>query len=328
MKYRDFGRTGIKVSELVFGGGIVGGLLINQDDETKKKAVQRAMEAGINWIDTAPAYGQGRSEEALGWLLKEVNADLFVSTKFVIDTRKLDDIPGQIETSLEASLRRLKRDSVTLFQMHNWIGEETRGRIISSTELLKKDGVFDTLQRMKEQGAILHSGITALGETYSIIEVIESGRIESAQVYYNLLNPSAGINIPKAWEVYDFSGILDACEKHGVAAMDIRVFSAGVIATDTRTGLEGPLTAGDTVESEEIKAKAVFNEMEADYGTRAQTAIRFALAQKKLACIIFGLAEIDHLEEAIAAQDMGPLPGEGLERLKEVYEKGASGFEK
>jgi aryl-alcohol dehydrogenase-like predicted oxidoreductase len=106
--------------------------------------------------------------------------------------------------------------------------------------------------------------------------------------------------------------------------MDIRVFSAGVIATDTRTGRERPLTAGDTVESEETKARAVFAEMGTDYGTRAQTAIRFALAQKKLACIIFGLAEIDHLEEAIAAQEMGPLPDEGLERLKNVYEKGDS----
>jgi L-galactose dehydrogenase/L-glyceraldehyde 3-phosphate reductase len=324
MKYRDFGRTGIKVSELVFGGGAVGGLLINQDDETKQEAIQRAMEAGINWIDTAPSYGQGRSEESLGWLLKQVDADPYVSTKFVIDTRDLNDIPGQIESSLEASLKRLKRDSVTLLQMHNWIGQETKGRIIAVAELLKKGGVFDTLQRMKEQGPILHFGITALGETPSIIKVIESGRIESAQVYYNLLNPSAGMNIPQAWEVYSFSGILDACEKHGVAAMDIRVFSAGVIATDSRTGRERPLTPGDTVESEEIKAKAVFDEMGTDHGTRAQTAIRFALAQQKLACVIFGLAEIDHLEEAIAAQDMGSLPKEGLKRLNEVYEKGAS----
>jgi aryl-alcohol dehydrogenase-like predicted oxidoreductase len=136
------------------------------------------------------------------------------------------------------------------------------------------------------------------------------------------------MNIPQVWEVYDFSGILDACDKFGVAAMGIRVFSAGVIATDARTGRERPLTAGDTVESEEIKAKAVFDEVGTDYGTRAQTAIRFALAQKKLACIIFGLAEIDHLEEAIAAQDMGPLPEAGLKHLKQIYQKGASRFEK
>ena len=77
MKYRDFGTTGLKVSELVFGAGAVGGLLINQDDDTRRRAVRSALDAGINWFDTAPSYGQGRSEEALGWLLQEVEESPF-----------------------------------------------------------------------------------------------------------------------------------------------------------------------------------------------------------------------------------------------------------
>ncbi len=93
MDYRDFGTTGIKVSRLVFGGGAVGGLLINQDDETKLKAIRRAMEAGINWIDTAPLYGNGKSEEALGWLLKEIDDKPHVSTKFAVDTRLFGQQP-------------------------------------------------------------------------------------------------------------------------------------------------------------------------------------------------------------------------------------------
>ena len=72
MRYRPFGRTGLEVSELVFGGGWVGGILIHQDDATRRTAIRRALEAGINWIDTAPSYGAGQSEEALGWLLQEV----------------------------------------------------------------------------------------------------------------------------------------------------------------------------------------------------------------------------------------------------------------
>jgi L-galactose dehydrogenase/L-glyceraldehyde 3-phosphate reductase len=323
MNYRQFGKTVIEVSELVFGGGAVGGLLINQDDATKLKALQRAMDAGINWIDTAPSYGQGRSETALGWLLKEIDGDPFISTKVAIDTRNLNDISGQISRSIEESLNRLQRDAVTLLQLHNQIGFETRGRMIAVSEVLRKDGVLDHLQRIKEQGLTDHIGITALGETPGIIKVIESGGIESAQVYYNLLNPSAGMRVPPAWELFDFKGILDACEKNNVAAMCIRVFSAGVIATDERTGRERPLTLGDTVDSEAAKAKAVFDTIGAEYGTRSQTAIRFALAQQKLSCVIFGLAELDHLESAIEAQKMGPLPEEGLNRLKQVYEKGA-----
>jgi D-threo-aldose 1-dehydrogenase len=324
MNYKAFGKTGLQVSELVFGGGAVGGLLINHDDDTKRKAVCRAMDAGINWIDTAPSYGQGKSEEALGWLLKEIDDDPFISTKVVIDTRKLTDISGQIEKSIEESLARLQRDSVALLQLHNQIGAETRGRMIAASEVLRKDGVLDHLLRIQEQGLTKHIGITALGEYPSIIEVIESGRIASAQVYYNLLNPSAGMKLPSAWKVYDFSGLLDACENNGVAAMCIRVFSAGVIATDERTGRERPLTPGDTVESETAKAAAVFNEIGSDYGTRAQTAIRFALSQKKFSCVIFGLAELYHLDSAIDAQNMGPLPSEGFERLIKVYEKGIS----
>ena len=319
MKYRDFGTTGLKVSRLVFGGGAVGGLLINQDDETKLAAVRRAVAAGINWIDTAPSYGQGRSEQALGWILKEIENKPYISTKFGIDTNDLSDIPGQIERSLEASLKRLQSESVPLYQLHNKIGEKIGEGMLPVSYILGSGGVLDILGRLKEQGLFDHIGITALGETSSILKVIESGRIDSAQVYYNLLNPSAGLRLPPSWPVYDFSGILEACQEHGVATMDIRVFSAGVIATDERTGREAPLTPGDTVASEARKAKAIFGKIRLDYGSRAQTAIRFALAEPRLSCVIFGLAELEHLEQAIAAEAMGPLPAEGLEKIKSVY---------
>lgn len=319
MRYRDFGNTGLKVSELVFGGGAVGGLLINQTDAVKRQAVKRAMDAGINWIDTAPSYGQGRSEQALGWLLSELDEQPCISTKFTIDTRNLNDIEGQINRSLEASLGRLKLDSVTLLQLHNQIGAESKGRKIAATEILKPGGVIDSLEKLRQQGLISHFGITALGETPAILSVIESGRIESAQVYYNLLNPSAGIRLPDTWPVYDFCSILAACEANGVAAMNIRVFSAGVIATEQRTGREMPLTPGDSVDSETEKAVRLFAELGDDYGSRAQTAIRFALSENRLACLVFGLAELDHLEEAISAQAMGPLPEDALQKINQIY---------
>ena len=200
MKYRKFGKTGIDVSELVFGGGAVGGLLINQDDETKLSAIKRAMEAGINWIDTAPSYGMGKSETALGWVLKEIDANPYISTKVMIDTRNLEDISGQIEKSISESLDRLKKESVTVLQLHNPIGAETKGRMIGSDDVLRKGGVLEHLQRMKDQGLTAHVGITALGEPAGILPVIESGRIASGQVYYNLLNPSAGMNVPPPME--------------------------------------------------------------------------------------------------------------------------------
>ena len=90
MRYRPFGRTGLQVSELVFGGGWVGGILIHQDDATKRAAIERALEAGINWIDTAPSYGDGESERAIGWLLEGVADQPYLSTKVRLDLSRLD----------------------------------------------------------------------------------------------------------------------------------------------------------------------------------------------------------------------------------------------
>ena len=112
MKYRAFGGTGIEVSEIVFGGGFVGGILLHADDETRRATIRRALDRGVNWIDTAPIYGDGKSEEALGWLLAEVEETPYLSTKVLLATDRLSDIPGQIEESLHASLRRLDRESV------------------------------------------------------------------------------------------------------------------------------------------------------------------------------------------------------------------------
>lgn len=322
MNYRDFGTTGLKVSELVFGGGAVGGLLINADDETKVAAIKRAMEAGINWIDTAPSYGRGKSEEALGWLLKEIDEQPYVSTKVSIDTDDMFDLVGQVERSVEQSLSRLDRNKVTLLQLHNPIGAETKGRMLGLADVLKPHGVLDALEEMKARNLTDHIGITALGDGPSLIKVIKSNRLASAQVYFNLLNPSAAMTPPSAWPCYNFTGIVDTCAEHGVAPMNIRVFSAGVIATDERHGRERPLTPGDTVDTETTKASALFARLGEQYGTRAQTAVRFALAQPRLACIVIGLAELDYLNEAIEAQAMGPLDANALADINAVYEAG------
>ena len=148
MRYRPFGRTGLEISELVFGGGWVGGLLIHQDDDTKRAALTRALDAGINWIDTAPSYGDGKSEQALGWLLKEVDQRPYVSTKVRLDLDRIDDIRGQVEASLAASLKRLDCASVELFQLHNRIAKETAGdasKVVPSRNIQRRRVPFMVL---------------------------------------------------------------------------------------------------------------------------------------------------------------------------------------
>src|SRR5688572_28509636 len=264
MKHRTFGRTGIKVSEIIFGGGAVGGVIIHKDDATKREAIRRALAGGINWIDTAAQYGNGKSEEALGWLLPEATrmsisgAMPYLSTKFQLDVENLKDIPAQIEERFRGSLARLKRTSVDLLQLHNRIGSKPGGRVMTALQILGKGGVAEGMERLREKGLIKHMGITAIGDAPSVCEVIRSGRFESAQVYYNVLNPSADKRMPRAWAGHDFGGVIEACKAHGVAVLAIRIFAAGIIATDERTGRESILTANTTHAQEERKTKAVF----------------------------------------------------------------------
>ncbi len=325
MRYRPFGRTGLQVSELVFGGGWVGGILIHQDDATKRAAIERALEAGINWIDTAPSYGDGESERALGWLLEDVKDRPYLSTKVRLDLSRLDDITGQVRRSTEESLGRLRCDSVELLQLHNPIGPQTVDQLIGVDQVLGEDGVADALERMREEGLTRLIGITAIGETESCRRVIASGRFNSAQVYYNILNPSAARDMPPAWQGRDFRGLIAACKEHGVAVMNIRVLAAGVLASEQRHGREVQMMPEAAIPTEEVRARAVWRRLDERYGTRAQTAIRFALANPDIAGVVVGMAELGHLEEALAAAEMGPLPDEALAALNAVYE---SGFER
>ncbi|MEK7877407.1 MAG: aldo/keto reductase [Pseudomonadota bacterium] len=320
MKHRAFGRSGIKVSEVVFGAGNVGGILIRTDDATKREAIRRALAGGINWIDTAAQYGNGESEEALGWLLPEAGATPYLSTKFQLDVEKLNDIPAQIEERLMASLARLKRSSVDVLQLHNRIGSKPGGRVMTVEQILGRNGVADGLDRLREKGLIRHMGITAIGEAASVCEVIRSGRFDSAQVYYNLLNPRAGRRMPKAWTGHDLGGIIEACRANGVAVMAIRIFGAGIIATDERHGRESVLTASTSIPEEERKTKAVFDAIGTGEGTRAQVALRFVLSNPDVSCAVIGSAELHHIDEALQAAERGPLPAQTLARLDALYE--------
>src|SRR5687767_14243320 len=129
-------------------------------------AMERAVEAGINWIDTAPGYGNGKSEEALGWILPELESPVHVSTKVRLDPARLGDIQGEVERSIAASLARLKRDSVDLLQLHNPIAAETGGGALACDLVLGP--VAAALERVREEGLARFIGLTALGEAVEV----------------------------------------------------------------------------------------------------------------------------------------------------------------
>lgn len=318
MKYREFGRTGLRASEVVFGGGWVGGILIHGDDDTRRAVIRLALDAGINWIDTAASYGEGKSETALGWLLAELPAAdrPHISTKFGLDLARLDDIPGQIEASLTASLERLRMDRVTLFQLHNQLGPDG----LAPEVVLAAGGVADTLDRLKDQGLFDHAGFTALGDPAACRQVIESGRFRSAQVYYNLLNPSAGHAVGATWSTADFDHLIDSAAEHGVAVMNIRIFAGGALASPVTHGREIPVTPNAEVELEGRRAAKLFEALGAGEAEWPGLAVRFGLSNPKVSCVVLGLAEIAHLKAALAAAAAGPLSAEQLARIAPFWQ--------
>lgn len=323
MRYRPFGSTGLEVSELIFGGGAVGGLLIDADDDTKREAIRMAVDAGVNWIDTAASYGQGRSERALGWLLQELPESRrpHLSTKLRID-RDGGDFAEQASTALAGSLDRLQVDHVELYQLHNRIASSP-DRVpgsLTPAELLRPGGVADALDRLVADGLTNHIGFTATGETDALHEVIASGRFAAAQIYYNLLNPSAGRSVGPGFSAYDHRRLIDAAAEHGVAVIVIRVLAAGVIATDVRTGKEGGVVLDNDVEADEARMRKVVPLLEPHHGHRSQVAFRYALRHPGVSGIEVGVAELEHLRLAIEAAELGPLPEDLLEQLDRLVD--------
>ena len=321
MRYRRLGRTGIEVSELVFGCGNVGGLLIRGSPDDIRTAIRRALDAGINWFDTAAAYGDGVSEQSLGRLLEEIEDTPYVSTKLRLDIDRLDDAAGHVERLMADSLRRLGRQSVDLVQLHNPIARQTGARgAIAEAELTRSGGVIDGLDRIREQGLTRFIGMTGLGEGESCRRIAETGRFDTAQVYFNMLNPSAARAMPPRWTGQDFAGLLDACRSHDMGVIAIRILAAGVLASDVRHGRESMLTSDTDVASEERKTRAVFAALGDGHGTRAQAAIRFVLSNPDIAAANLGIAEPAQLDESLLAVDLGPLPHEALTRLDALYD--------
>ena len=323
MNFRRFGRTELQISEIAFGGGRSGGILIDADDDTRRTAVRTALDSGINWFDTAPQYGQGKSEEALGWLLEEVPETPFVSTKIMIMEADHDDIAGAVERGLRQSLARLRHDHVDVLQLHNRIGTKSADRWITAEQVLGAGGVADGMERLRDQGLIRFMGLTALGDKDETRRVIDSGRFDSAQVYYNMLNPSAArTGMPKAWRGFDSTGIMAACKAQDMAILAIRIFAASYLASPIRTGRESILTTDTAPDTEEQMANTLFEQIGDTYGNRAQTALRFALSNPDVSTAIIGLAEPRHMDDAIAGAAMGALPQSALDSLEALYECG------
>ena len=320
MKKNKLGRTNLEISEIALGGGWVGGLFIDAEYKVMENAIELALDRGINWIDTAESYSEGVSEKNIGMLLDCLNPNekIYVSTKARLDPQSSETFESQIDRKLDNSLKRLKLDQLNLYQLHNKITLEKGSETLTEKEVLEANGLAEIMLKLKEDQRVQNIGITALGDTNSIKNVLETGYFDTAQVYYNLLNPSVEFEEADAWNDHDFSGLISVCNKHKMGVLGIRVFAAGLLATDIRHGREIPVTNVINIDEEERRAHKLSELVGENYGNRAQYALRYGLSSKNINSIVIGMATLEHLKNSIEAVEMGPLPASLLKDISEL----------
>ena len=323
MDYRPLGNTGLQVSEIGFGCGNVGGLMIRGEHSDQVKAAARAIELGINYFDTAPSYGDGQSETNLGRVLKELSADVYVGTKFRVTTHEPGRLKADIITSVEESLTRLQREQIDLIQMHNHVVPLTEGGSVTPEEAMGE--VAGALRELREQGKVRFAGMTAVGETAALHRVIDSATLNTIQTVYNLVNPSAGTAVPPGFDMPDYGDLIGHASASGMGVLVIRVLAAGALTGEaTRHPIAVPSVAPigsgreyghDLARSHDFR----FLQNDGHVENLVEASLRFALSNAGVSSVLVGYSSLEHLEQAIEYATRGPLPQEAMDQLVDVW---------
>ncbi|MGH7152326.1 MAG: aldo/keto reductase [Acetobacteraceae bacterium] len=319
MQQRPLGRTGLTVSVLGLGCGAVGGLMVRGALADQERAVARAVEAGITYFDTAPSYGDGRSETNLGRVLARLKPDIRLGTKVRLGDADKRDIGAAVTASLAASLGRLGREQVDLLQLHNPITEADAPGCVSAQAVLEQ--VVPAFERLRSAGKARFFGITAIGDTSALHRVVGAGVLNTAQVPYNLLNPSLGGAIPGGFPAQDYRDLLGAMQAAGMGAIGIRVLAGGALSADAArhpiaSPPPEPIGSATSYDSDLSRARRLLPLVtEGHTATLPEAALRYVIAHPALSTVLIGIATLDQFEQAIAAVEKGPLPAAALRRV-------------
>ncbi|MDO9563616.1 MAG: aldo/keto reductase, partial [Bradyrhizobium sp.] len=214
----------MQLSVLGFGCGAVGGLMVRGAAADQERTIARAIASGVNYFDTAVLYGDGESETNLGRVLHKLKpAGVVVGTKVRLQPGEFDRIADAVTNSLDGSLQRLRLERVDILHLHNPITAGGGGSALGVGQVLEE--VVPAFDRLRRQGKIGFLGISAVGDTAALHRVIDSRAFDSAQVVYNMLNPSAAGPLPKNYPAQDYEGLFEATAAAGVGVVGIRVLA-------------------------------------------------------------------------------------------------------
>ena len=319
MQMRAFGKTGLQLSVLGFGCGAVGGLMVRGEAADQERTVARALAAGVNYFDTAVQYGDGLSETNLGRVLRNLKpSNVVVGTKVRLppgETR----IGDAIVKSLDGSLARLQMDHVDIFHLHNSVTEDGGGPALSVKQIMNE--VVPAFEKLRGQGKIRVPGLTAVGDTPALHTVIGSGAFASAQVVYNMLNPSAGEALHAAYPAQDYRRLFDATTAAGTGTIAIRVLAGGALSGSAErhriaSPPPEPIGSAETYEADIAIARRFLPVVQEGHAASlTEAATRFAISNHAVGTILVGIATPQQFEDALAAVEKGPLPPVALERI-------------
>jgi aryl-alcohol dehydrogenase-like predicted oxidoreductase len=311
VRYRRFGRTGWSVSEIGYGMWGMGSWSGSEDEESLR-SLQRAVDLGCNFFDTAWAYGEGRSESLLGRLVR-ANPDrkLYTASKVPPKNRQwpsrrgstLDDVfpPEYIEEYVHKSLRNSGLESFDLMQFHVW-----------EDEWVEDERWAKKMDELRAQGLVRAVGISInRWEPWNGVRAVRSGLVDAVQVIYNIFDQN-----PE-------DELFPACRERDVAVIARVPFDEGTL-TGTLTK-ESRWPEGDWRNTYFVPDNLIPSVERADalkpVAARAslsmpEMALRFILSNPNVSTIIPGMRKTKNVEANIEASDAGPLSSELLEELR------------
>lgn len=300
MRTRILGKTGLKVNELA-----AGGLFLSQwggEFEQSKKALLRALELGINYIDTAPGYGN--SEEVIGKILRDVTQPVLLSTK--LGGRPHPFNPQDktaLRQSVEESLRLLHRDVIDILMIHE---PDRPGQWDWWTDPEQYHGpVIEVLDDLKREGLIRFTG---LGSTtaYELAPIIRTGRFDVVLTAFNY---------SLLWREAERE-VLPAAKEQGLGIIIGSPLQQGALARRYDDEIEHGARWLSSPRREQFRA--LYDFLDEIRLPVAEVAIRFAISNPAVGCVLMGARSTNEVEQNVAAVAKGPLPGEVLRRLDEI----------
>ena len=318
MEYTQLGRTGLTVSRAGFGGGGIGQVWGPTDEQEAIAAVHRALELGVTFFDVAPSYGDGKAEEALGKALEGRAESVVIATKVRLRAEDMDDVDGAVRRSVDASLSRLRRDAVDVLHVHNRFTEH-RGEVLDSLSGNDVLGpVLEAYRSVQQAGKTQFIGLSAMDHHVPTMRrILGSGEYDTVLTYYNLLNWTAQEPPPPGADLFDNGQIIPLARSLDMGVIGIRSHAAGAL-TDA---LDRPPRPNDALMEKDLaSARKLGFLVQGPIRTLAQAAMVFSLMNPNIHTTVPGVKNRAEAEEIAGCMDLGPIPPDHLDRLRELYE--------